>query len=520
MGTHPIQEIETLIRARYPILYIVSSEERRVEQAIGTIAKTLGRQLHTWSISRGLFPPLVAKPQDSQLPGEITVLAQILDANEKRIIILRDFHFFMADRAVIRLLRDVANRLRGESITVIVLSPLLKLPPELEKDITVMNFPLPTAAELDAKLNDVIRAMQGREGVDLSLNAEEREALIKSAQGLTLDEAENCLARSLVLHRSFKIDVMLEEKKQIIQKSGMLEYYPPTAKLSDVGGHELLKEWLQQRGSAFTDKARGFGLPEPKGVLLLGVQGTGKSLVAKAISAAWNLPLLKLDVGRIFGSFVGQSEENIRKAIAVAESVAPCVLWADELEKGFGGMTGNSGDSGTSQRVFATFLSWMQEKTKPVFLVATANDVSKLPPELLRKGRFDDIFFIDLPDGPERQDILCIHLRKRKRNPADFDTRTVAEIAEGFSGAELEQVVVAALFAAFHAGRELQQGDLEHEARTQVPLSRMMKEDIAWLRDWAKMRTRPSSRHDEFPPREPAATPQVQPEESSTLPTS
>ncbi len=498
MGIHPVQEIETLIRARYPILYIISSEERRVEQAIESIAKTLGRTLHTWSISRGLHPELPSKPQDTRLPGEITVLAQVLDAKERRIIVLRDFHFFLTDRAVIRLLRDVANRMRGEAITVIILSPVLKLPPELEKDITVLNFPLPTAAELEAKLNDVIQAMRGREDVDLELTPEEREQLIRSAQGLTLDEAENCLARSLVQHRTFQIDVMLEEKKQIIQKSGMLEFYPPIAKLSDVGGHELLKEWLQQRGSAFTDKARAFGLPEPKGVLLLGVQGTGKSLVAKAISAAWNLPLLKLDVGRIFGSFVGQSEENLRKAIAVAESVAPCVLWIDELEKGFGGMSGSSSDSGTSQRVFATFLSWMQEKTKPVFLVATANDVTKLPPELLRKGRFDEIFFIDLPDGPERSDILAIHLRKRKRDPAQFNLRGLSEITAGFSGAELEQVVVAALFSAFHAGRELSQADLEHEGRSQVPLSRMMKEDIAWLRDWAKLRTRPSSRHDEF----------------------
>ncbi|MBL8765434.1 MAG: AAA family ATPase, partial [Phycisphaerae bacterium] len=245
---------------------------------------------------------------------------------------------------------------------------------------------------------------------------------------------------------------------------------------------------------SFTDRAKEFGIPAPKGILLLGVQGCGKSLVAKAIAATWNLPMLKLDVGRIFGSLVGQSEENIRKAIRTAESLAPCCLWADELEKGFAGVAGSgSGDSGTAKRVFATFLTWMQEKQKPVFLIATANDVSQLPPELLRKGRFDEIFFVDLPGAKEREEIFAIHLSKRKRDPKGYDLPALSAATKGFSGAEIEQVVIAGLFHAFDAGRELAMDDLLEESKTQVPLSRMMAEEIDELRTWASMRARPSA---------------------------
>jgi SpoVK/Ycf46/Vps4 family AAA+-type ATPase len=260
---------------------------------------------------------------------------------------------------------------------------------------------------------------------------------------------------------------------------------------------ELLKEWLEKRTKSFTDSAREFGIPAPKGILLLGVQGCGKSLLAKAVAAHWNLPLLKLDVGRIFGSLVGQSEENIRKAIAVAESVAPCVLWADELEKGFAGVGGSGvSDSGTTARVFATFLTWMSEKTAPVFMIATANDVTALPPEMLRKGRFDEIFFVDLPDLEERKEIFAIHLKKRNRPVENFDLQELAQKTRGFSGAEIEQVVVGALYIAYDAGRELGQADLLEEAKNVVPLSVMMSEDIAELRQWAALRTRPASTQD------------------------
>lgn len=490
-------EIEVLIRAKYPILYVQSWEEERVEGALREVCTKLNRSLHTWSVTQGFKPQMVNTNMNKpagQLPSELEALAQVHEAPEFTVIVLKDFHVYLRDSRVIRLLRDLAVKLRGKSQTLLLLAPALVLPTELEKDVSVIDFPLPNRDEIGARLDEILSAVKGNASLDLNLTPEDREIIVKSSQGLTLEEVESSFARSFVEKKRLDVETILEEKKQIVRKSGLLEYYPPLSGMSDVGGHDLLKDWLEKRKSSFTDKAREFGIPAPKGVLLLGVQGCGKSLVAKAIASSWNLPMLKLDVGRIFGSLVGQSEENIRKAIRVAESVAPCILWADELEKGFAGVAGSgSGDSGTTARVFSTFLTWMQEKTKPVFLIATANDVTKLPPELLRKGRFDEIFFIDLPDEAERKEILTIHVKKRKRDPATFDMDLLAKQTLGFSGAELEQVVIAGLFTAFDAGRELSTEDLLAETKTQVPLSKMMSEDIAELRQWASIRTRPSA---------------------------
>jgi len=505
------REIEVLIRAKYPILYVVSWEERRVEAAIASICKEFKRDLHTWSITQGIVPPIhrsTGPVKATGASGEIEALVSVLAAPEFTVILLRDFHPYLKDARVIRLLRDLAGKLRGRSQTLILLSPSLVLPTELEKDVTVVEFPLPDKNEIAEQLDTVIEALKTNPQVDVTLNPEQREVLVKSAQGLTQDEIESALARSIVENKKLDVEDILEEKKQIVKKSGLLEYYPAENQLADVGGLDFLKEWLAKRQSSFTDRARQFGIPVPKGVLLLGVQGCGKSLVAKAIASTWNLPMLKMDVGRIFGSLVGQSEENIRRAIRVAESVAPCVLWADELEKGFSGIGGSGvSDGGTTMRVFATFLTWMQEKTKPVFLVATANDVSALPPELLRKGRFDEIFFVDLPDENERIQIFSIHLAKRKRDPAKFRLKELSKRTDGFSGAEIEQIVVAGLFSAFDAGRELSQKDLHQEIETMVPLSVMMAEDIAALRSWAKLRARPAGKQME--PQKRPDTPEV-----------
>jgi ATP-dependent 26S proteasome regulatory subunit len=494
------QEIEVLIRAKYPILYIVSWEERRVSETVSKVCQGLSRTLHTWTVTQGMKPPVnrASGPvRATSLPPELEALALVHEAPESTVFLLKDFHPFMKDYRVIRLLRDLAGQLRDRKQTIILTAPSLVLPADLEKDVTLVDFGLPDQADIGATLDKVLAAVKDNPAVDVTLDPMKREQLIKSAQGLTQEEIESVFARSLVEKKRFDVDTILDEKKQIIRKSGLLEYYPPDAALKDVGGLELLKQWLDKRTKSFTNEARLFGLPSPKGILLLGVQGCGKSLTAKAIAAQWNLPLLRLDVGRIFGSLVGQSEENIRKAIKVSESVAPCVLWADELEKGFAGASGGAvSDSGTTSRVFATFLTWMSEKTAPVFLVATANDVSTLPPEMLRKGRFDEIFFVDLPDGPEREQIFAIHLAKRKRDIAKYNMKTLAKATEGFSGAEIEQVVVGGLFAAFDAGRELQQRDLLNEAKATVPLSVMMREEIEELRTWAKLRTRPASSQD------------------------
>lgn len=492
-----LHEIEVLIRAKYPIVYIVSWEERRVEVALQKVSEKLQRSLHTWSVTQGMKPAVnrtsgPAKP--TTLPGELEALALMHEAPEYTIFLLKDFHVFMKDPRVVRLMRDLANRLRGRTQTLVIVSPTLNLPIELEKDVTVLEFPFPEPDDIKRQVLETIAAVKDNPNVKLDLTDETTELIIRSAQGLTADEIESALARSLVETKTLSVDQIIEEKKQIVRKSGILQFYPADSGLADVGGHDLLKEWLEHREKSFTDAARDFGIPYPKGVLLLGVQGCGKSLVAKAISSAYSLPMLKMDVGRVFGSLVGQSEENMRKAIRIAESLAPCILWIDELEKGFAGMGGSGvSDSGTTARVFSTFLTWMQEKTKPVFIVATANDVSALPPELLRKGRFDEIFFVDLPDLEERKDIFKIHLVKRKRDPKKFKVPDLAVLTEGYSGAEIEQVVVGALNRAFDAGREIKQDDLASEAKAQVPLSRTMAEDISALRMWAKIRARPSA---------------------------
>lgn len=443
------QELETLIRARYPIVYVVSWEERRVEEALREICQRRGKKLVQWTITSGLGGNIGAR-------DPIAALDQVLSAPDQSVFLLKDFHPFMTDHVVIRKLRDLVYALKTSYKTLILLSPMLKLPVELEKEITVVDYQLPTVTDLDRLLEGIIQSVRGNSQVDVRLTTDQREQVLKAASGLTSNEAENVFAKSLVEKRCFDIDVILGEKEQIIRKSGILEYYRASEAFNDVGGMDLLKDWMNQRTASFSGKAKEYGLPEPKGILLLGVQGCGKSLTAKAIASLWRLPLLRLDVGRIFAGIVGSSEENMRKAIATAESVAPCLLWIDELEKGFSG-TQSSGisDGGTTSRVFGTFLSWMQDKKAPVFVIATSNDVSALPPELMRKGRFDEIFFVDLPAHPERKEIFSIHLRKRGRDIANHDVDLLARKAIGFSGAEIEQVVVSALYTSFMMAPEI-----------------------------------------------------------------
>ena len=484
-------EISTLIRARYPIIYIVSWEERRVEVALREMALP-SKQVYVWSITTGLQP----QPPTGQLATTVLSTLEYIDRSEEEaIFILRDLHSSIADPIIIRRLRDMVADIKNSRKTIIILAPILRLPPELEKDISVVDYDLPSYADLNSLLDLIIDKMK-RDGaqVDTSLTEEQHEQVIKAAQGLTLTEAENVFARSLVETRRFDVEIIVKEKEQIVRKSGLLEYYPANEKFSDVGGLAKLKDWLVKRGSGFTEKARAFGLPDPKGILLLGVQGCGKSLSAKAVGALWGLPILRLDVGKIFSGIVGSSEHNVRRAIQVTESVAPVVLWMDEMEKGFAGVQSSPfSDAGTTSRVFGTFITWLQEKTAAVFVVATANDITQLPPELLRKGRFDEIFFVDLPSEAERRDIFSIHLLKRKRDLDAFDLNALAASSDGFSGAEIEQAVVSALFDAFAAGRDVTNEDVLISLKASVPISVTMAEQIADLRLWAEKRARPAS---------------------------
>jgi len=495
-------QIDVLIRARYPILYIISWEEGRVTAALRELIAQQNKRFWVWSETTGLQSgSITAAPiaSDDASRDPLRVLEVIRTTTEPSVFLLRDLHPFFNPNlcqhssAVIRKLRDLTERLRTSYVTVILLSAVLNLPPELEKDITVIDYALPGPEEFGGLLDQALESLS-RAGEPLTLTSAEREQILKATAGMTLAEAENVFAKCIVERRHFDVDLIIAEKEQLIRKSGLLEYFHTTASIADVGGLDLLKQWLGARGKAFSERARAFGLPEPRGLLLLGVQGCGKSLTAKAVASLWRLPLLRLDIGRIFAAYVGSSEENIRKAIKIAEAVSPTVLWLDEIEKGLAGtQSSGASDAGVTSRVFGTIVTWMQEKAAPVFVVATANDISQLPPELLRKGRFDEIFFVDLPTEEERREVFAIHLKRRGRDPKQYNLEQLSQAADGFSGAEIEQAVIAALYRAFDRGGEVTTEDIIASLKETVPLSVTMSEDIDELREWARLRTRPAS---------------------------
>jgi ATP-dependent 26S proteasome regulatory subunit len=496
-------EVETFIRARYPILYIVSAEESRVQQLIVDIAQRRQKKVFEWSCSTGIVPVGTSiqsqKHRNAPTKEPLLALDQVIDQVEPAIFVFKDFHPFLSKNnfAVVRKLKEIALQLKNSFKTIILVSPTLEIPTELEKEVTVLNFPLPSREDLGALLNKIIEEVKQFKRVKIDLDDAGRERLLQAALGLTLGEAENVFAKIIVKDERLTgedVNEVLSEKQQIIRKSGLLEYYATNETFSHVGGLSVLKDWLQKRAVAFTAEARAFGLPAPKGILMLGVQGCGKSLCAKAVSCLWQLPLLRFDMGRMFGSLVGSSEENVRRAIAVAESVAPAILWVDEIDKAFAGSQGSGlTDGGTTARVFGTFLTWLSEKTAPVFVVATANDISQLPPELMRKGRLDEIFFVDLPSDEERLEIFRIHLAKRNREPEQFDLETLAARSENFSGAEIEQAIISALYDAFYAKHELTTEDTLRALLQTVPLAKTMDEQIGRLRSWAVGRARNAS---------------------------
>lgn len=519
VGPNFEKTIANLLRARFPYLYISTWEESRVMSLIESVAKDVNlirttRKVFEWSLTEGLTEE--GKPTGDDTKSALKALEFIERFKEPAIFVLKDFHVFFGannrppDIHVIRKIRDLLPSLKqGQSPkNVVFVTPVLLLPGDLEKDITIVEFDLPSSVEIRAVLKQMIETNRHSGRIKIDLNGEEEERLAKAALGLTLHEAENAFARAMVEDGKLDIsdvDIILEEKRQTIRKSGILEFLKSDLNIDDVGGLQNLKRWLIKRNKSWLDSAARYNLPAPKGVLITGVPGCGKSLVAKAISAMWQVPLLRLDIGKIFSGIVGSSEENMRRAIQTAEAIAPCVLWIDEIEKGFGGISGPSGDSGTSTRIFGTFLTWMQEKTKAVFVVATANNISALPPELMRKGRFDEIFFVDLPTYNERREVLKLHLNRRLQHPdvvgsfaVDYSTLSrMAEATEGFVGAELEQVVVSGLFEAFYEGRSVQLADFERAVSLTVPLSVTQAEQIHQLREWANVRAVAATQHED-----------------------
>lgn len=499
-------KLANLINAGFPYIYIPTHEE---ERALSAIARVLAdqtlvrspRQFLTWAQTTGICQGEEERcSRSTQTP--MAALDYIGNYQDPAVFVMKDFHVFFGpdrqtrpDYGLIRKLRDILQELKMNRKTVIFLSPRLVIPEDMEKDLSVLDFGLPEAGEIRQLLDDLT---QGLNPESIRLTADEKNQLIRAALGLTLQEAENAFCRAIVQSRGLDknaIGIIYDEKNQIVRKTGVLEFIKSDLNSDDIGGLDNLKKWLIKRNNTWQEKARRYNLPAPKGVLITGVPGCGKSLTAKAMSTIWGLPLMKLDMGKIFGGIVGSSEENMRKAIATAEAVAPSILWVDEIEKGFAG-TQSDGDSGTSARVFGTFLTWMQDKTSPVFVIATANDISRLPPELLRKGRFDEIFFVDLPTTREREKIFQVHMKKRIHSSSvshqvavdEELIRELACISKGFSGAEIEQAVISSLYDAFYADRGVCREDLIRSIQDTVPLSVTQQEQLMALRAWAEKR--------------------------------
>ena len=483
-------QLDLLIRSRTPILWIRSLEEERVEALLEQACRRLGnRALLRWDFIDGLSGAPNRAGEAARNPLAALGCLDPLPAEQGAILLLRDFHRYCDDAGVCRRLRNLAGQLRQQTRTLVITAPAWQLPPELDDCITLLELPLPDAGEI-AQLLGAIASASGE-----PLEAAVRGQLAAACHGLSELRVRQLAARALARRGRLGEDDLaevLEEKRQAIAKTELLEYCPTEATPADIGGLDALKAWLEQRRMAFSEEAQRFGLPLPRGVLLVGPQGTGKSLTAKAIAHSWGMPLLRLDVGRLFAGLVGASEARTREMIQRAEAMAPCVLWIDEIDKGFGG--DSRSDGGTSQRVLGTVLTWMAEKSSAVFVVATANGVERLPAELLRKGRFDEIFLLDLPSAEERHAILDLQLRRR-RPQHTIPLEVLVDRTAGFSGAELEQTVIEGLHLAFASGRDIGEADLIAAASQVVPLVRTAREQLEALQQWASGgRARPASR--------------------------
>ncbi|HEY9700750.1 MAG TPA: AAA family ATPase [Trichocoleus sp.] len=499
------EELNTLIQAQYPLIYLVTSEEERAESTIAAIAQAKPqRRIFLWTVTHGIveFGQPRNVTQHNTLAPEAAI-EWVVRQREPGIFVFKDLHPFIDSPGVTRWLRDAIASFKDTQKTILLMSPVQTIPIELEKEVVVVDYPLPTMDELNQVLTqqlDQIQRERGRLGRPdaTRISTEAREKLLKAALGLTRDEAEKVYRKAHVISSKLtetEVNIVLSEKKQLIRRNGILEFIEEDETIDAVGGLEELKHWLHQRSNAFTERAREYGLPQPKGMLILGVPGCGKSLIAKTTSRLWGLPLLRLDMGRVYdGSMVGRSEANLRNALKTAESISPAILFIDEIDKAFAGSTGSAdSDGGTSSRIFGSFLTWMQEKSSPVFVMATANRVERLPGEFLRKGRFDEIFFVDLPNSEERKEIFKIHLQKRRSDIGRFDLDQLVNVCDGFSGAEIEQALVAAMYEAFAQDREFTQLDIIAAIKATLPLSKTMSEQVTALRDWARQRARPAA---------------------------
>lgn len=477
-----LNEFVLLLKARYPIIYISTYEEERLEYIIKYCTKKyVSRTYYSWDFVDGYQ----GNPNDvgfaAKNPLEALELIEKLTPETASVFVLKDYDNFLKDLSIIRKLKNLSRSLKTQPKNLIIISPEVNIPDTLREFVTLIEFPLPTYNEINEELLRLMTSLKQDISDDLLLS------LTTACQGLSLERIRRVLSK--VIAQSGTIDqasprLVLEEKKQIIQQTQLLEFSLTDKKITDLGGLDNFKDWLKLRSEAFLPAAKEYGLPYPKGLLLVGVQGTGKSLAAKTVANEWNLPLLRLDFGRLFASLIGQSESRVRKMIQIAEALSPCVLWVDEIDKAFAGAQ-SSGDSGTTSRVLATFLTWMSEKTTPVFVVATANNIEWIPPEIIRKGRFDEVFFLALPTKEERQAIFDVHLRKARPERIDeFSLPLLSDLSKDFSGAEIEQVVIEAMRLGYSKGKDFQTEDVLNSIQKIVPLARTKNKELTLLQKW------------------------------------
>ena len=478
-----IKEFKLLLRARYSILYILTNEEERLEYTIkSSIKDSSNKIIYSWDFIDGY----IGNPNDNGFgarnPLQALELIEKLTPETPAIILLKDYHLFLNDISISRKLKNLSRFLRNQSKTIVIVAPEINIPESLRDYITIIEFKLPQPSEIKKEL------LRVQESLGHYLPETSLDILVRSCQGLSLERIRKVLSKIIATYKEINIeslDIIFTEKKQIISQTKILEFCTVIERMSDIGGLENLKKWLQKRAGALSQRAEHYGLPSPKGLFLVGIQGTGKSLSAKAIANEWGLPLLRLDVGKLFGGIIGESESKMRQMIHLSETISPCVLWIDEIDKAFAGID-NKNDSGTTNRVLATFITWLSEKKSSVFVVATANNINSLPSEIIRKGRFDEIFFIGLPNLKERKLIFKVHLnRLRPKSWNTYNISLLAEMTKKFSGAEIEESIIEAMHSAFSESREFTLEDIMDSIRQFVPLAYTNQDRIEFLEDWA-----------------------------------
>ncbi len=479
------KEIGKLIATKTPIVYIHSWEEDRVESLLKKVVESQFKQkvpLVTWSCTQGFSANFASAEKDF---SPVSALLKMAACKETVIFLFKDPHPYFNEPQFVRAVKDVFQSFKSNYRTLFFLSPAIVFPQELTKEISLLEFDLPTYADLEAVLDQNINE---RKDAQISLPGDDKSHMVLALAGLTTDEADLSIKQAFYGHTTIdsRLTPFLNERKiQLVKKEAILEFVSVDTNMEEVGGLENLKEWLRVRAKFFSKQADEFGLQSPKGLLMTGISGCGKSLAVKAISSVWGVPLLRLDMNLVYSGMLHSPEESMRRALKTAEAVAPAVLWIDEIEMGLAWQEGGGGGGGVTARLYSTFLTWMQEKKKPVFVAATANEISRLPPELLRKGRFDEIFFVDLPSQRERLHIFKIHLARRKNDVSKFNLDNFSQATEGFNGSEIEQCVISAMYKAYGESRKMNENDLLITVSSTVPLSRTMAEAIKNIKRWA-----------------------------------